>query len=445
MSGKFFSLEWFKSKIEQSIEKVVASKVESLIETEQVEQEYVKPYKSLKLVNNVLTVVLEDGSVISKSEFPLERFYEIKNAKNLNELLILLKDEKFVEEIKEAKKIISKIEKLSKLKDFELVNNSLVFKQTSRSIPKLLVDKIFEIVEKYNDVEDINKKLKNDVEYQSLKRFFMWCCLNPRAEVADKLYEFLENNSFRITKQGFFVALRNVVTVKTENNKELIDLISNSYNKIKAVWRQTPEKYEVVKINNEYSIRKINKHVEHEGEVLGTLKEMYLNLPNMSENRYTDAHTKTFDIRIGQKVWMDPKDCNWSIADCAEAGLHFTSDEINYVGCGDTSVLVLINPMKVVGIGTSKGRCYEYFPIMTVPRKESTKILHDLEFDTLELDEIYVIDELESLEEKVKQGFVTEATKHNFNLPNISNLEIRKIVINLNEISTEIENRVINS
>jgi hypothetical protein len=45
--------------------------------------------------------------------------------------------------------------------------------------------------------------------------------------------------------------------------------------------------------------------------------------------------------------------------------------------------------MKVVGIGQHKGRCYEYLPIMTVPREEATQILHDGDFDTLQLDDEY--------------------------------------------------------
>ena len=167
------------------------------------------------------------------------------------------------------------------------------------------------------------------------------------------------------------------------------------------------------------------------GELIGNLKELYLDLPNRAENRFTDDWTKTFDIRIGSPVSMPIEKCNWSTQDCAAAGLHFTADQIHYVGCGDTSVLVLINPMKVVGIGKHKGRCYEYLPIMTVPREEATEILHDLDFDTLALDEDYAIHELESLTEKAKEGFTAEASKHSFNLPSISTIEIENIVTSL--------------
>jgi len=136
------------------------------------------------------------------------------------------------------------------------------------------------------------------------------------------------------------------------------------------------------------------------------------------------------------------EDCNWSTQDCAAAGLHFTSNEIHYVGCGDTSVLMLINPMKVVGIGSAKGRCYEYLPIMTVPRDEATQILRDLDFDTIDLDEFYVETQLESLSEKAMEAFTEETKKYQFNLSPISSSEIGKIVKNLNKIKDDLRKRV---
>ena len=182
--------------------------------------------------------------------------------------------------------------------------------------------------------------------------------------------------------------------------------------------------------------------IDH-GEEIGKLTDLYLDLPNRHENRFTDDWTKTFDIRIGKVVNMPKEECNWSTQDCAAAGLHFTADQIHYVGCGDQSVLVLINPMKVVGIGQHKGRCYEYLPIMTVPREEATKILHDNQFDTLQLDEEYAIRELENLEIKVQEGFVAETSKYEFNLPNVSSADIRSIVGSLESMKSQIQNRVV--
>jgi hypothetical protein len=79
---------------------------------------------------------------------------------------------------------------------------------------------------------------------------------------------------------------------------------------------------------------------------------------------------------------------------------------------------------------------------MTVPREEATSILHDVSFDTLELDEDYAIRELESLAEKVQAGFVAEANKYEFNLPTLSSRELKNIVASLDEMKKEITKRV---
>jgi hypothetical protein len=498
------SLKWFKSAIERTIEKVVENKIEQAfneLDNEEGGQTpsfhpdaqwystttaTVKPYLNIKMVNDNLTIVLLDGSIITKSPADADDFHAAKNAQSEAQLIDLVstqevKDQrrKAEAEYEKAKAIQRGAEYLATLDEFEMKHGSLYLKGINRSIPPLMVEGFLEIVGKYNGTD-------ND-PFRGMHRFFMWCCLNPRAEVADKLYDFLQKNSFSITKQGFFVALRNVVTLHGSN--ELVHFVSNAYNKVKAVWKKKPDSYYVFLQEGEYKmvqsdamytnetgtcsycdgsgtipydendgddwfenaecpecdgsgVYEILAGVDH-GELIGNLTELYLDLPNRAENRFTDAHTRTFDIRIGRPVSMPMSECNWSTADCAHAGLHFTSDEIHYVGCGDTSVLVLINPMKVVGIGESKGRCYEYLPIMTVPTDEATEILHDLDFDTLELDESYAVRELENLAEKAKEGFTAEAKKYDFNLPALSAVEVYSIVKSLDEIKQEISKRIV--
>ena len=487
------SLKWFKSAIERTIEKVVENKIEQAFnqldnEEGQTAPSYhssEKPYLNIKMVNDTLTIVMNDGNIITKAPATSVDFNAARDCRTEACLFDLVstqevKDErrKAEAEYEKAKAIQKGAEYLATLEEFEMKDGSLYLKGINRSLPPLLVEEFLEVVGKYDGT--------NSDEFNALHRFFMWCCLNPRAEVTDKLFGFLKKNSFSITKQGFFVALRNVVTLHGSN--ELVQFVSNAYNKVKAVWKKNPADYFVFLQNGEYKM--VHKdamfkdelascsycdgsgtipaddygdgyedsdecpecdgkgeyvdttRVDH-GEEIGNLTDLYLDLPNRAENRFTDAHTQTFDIRIGRPVNMPMEDCNWSTADCAHAGLHFTSDEIHYVGCGDTSVLILINPMKVVGIGESKGRCYEYLPIMTVPREEATEILHDLDFDTLELDESYAVRELDNLAEKAKEGFTAEAKKYDFNLPALSAVEVYTIVKSLDEIKQEISKRIV--
>ena len=410
---------------------------------------FVKPYKHLKMVNDVLTIVLNDGNILTKSNATQDDFKTAQSAASEAVLfgLVMSQDIKAEREAREAdiaraRAMQQGLEKLSTLKDFIVKDNSVYLKGINRSLPQLLVEEFLVIVDRYSDTPSlyVQDSLDLDEEFQSLKRFFMWCCLNPRAEVAHELYRFLKENSFRITKQGFFVALRNVVSLCDDT--ELVDFVSNSYNKIKAIWKKNPDEFRVVKTDDgDYSLEKVTESPN--GEIVGNLTSLYLELPQMKNNRYTDDWTKTFDIRVGQPVNMPLSDCNWSTQDCAAAGLHFTSDQIHYVGCGDTSMLILINPMKVVGIGQHKGRCYEYLPIMTVPREEATQILHDGDFDTLQLDDEYAIRELQGLAERAQAGFVAESRKYDFNIPTVSIAELNNIVLSLDEMMSEIVSRIV--
>ena len=485
------SLKWFKNAIERTIEKVVENKIDQAFneldnEEGQTGPSYHssgKPYLNIKMVNDTLTIVMNDGNIITKSPATSEHFNAARDCKTEACLFDLVSTQEIKDERRKAEAAYEKAkaiqrgaEFLATLKEFEMKDGSLYLKGINRSLPQLLVEEFLEVVGKHSGTD-------ND-EFNALHRFFMWCCLNPRAEVANDLFNFLKKNSFSITKQGFFVALRNVVTL--HGSTELVHFVSNAYNKVKAVWKKKPDEYHVFLENGEYKMVHGDAMYKKEtstcsycdgsgtipcededwddssecyecdgtgecedivlavkGENIGNLTELYLDLPNRAENRFTDAHTKTFDIRIGRPVNMPMEDCNWSRADCAHAGLHFTSDEIHYVGCGDTSVLILINPMKVVGIGDAKGRCYEYLPIMTVPREEATEILHDLDFDTLELDESYAVRELDNLAEKAKEGFTAEAKKHDFNLPALSAVEVYTIVKSLDEIKQEISKRIV--
>ena len=483
-----FTLEWFKSKKGKKLAKLLIEE-QSMI-NELIKKEVEKPYKKLKLVNDVLTVVLNNGDVISKPSSSVHDFQEVTNAKTETEVISLFGSIKFykerekgIVETEKAKTVRDNFYLLKKLDDFEVSESSVKLKGINRTIPQLLVEKFVEVVSRHICAnENIQEECNKDVEYVALKRFFMWCCLNPRAEVADKLYDFLMANSFRITKQGFFVALRNVVTIHGSN--ELVKFVSETYTKVKAVWKKSPSDYHIIMFDEggytmihkdqlfvtvtekcpdcdgtgsvwdeEYDGWETCWNCDDNGEVtsteknyvgtdLGVLTDLYLDLPNRAENRFTDDWTKTFDIRIGKVVSMPMEECNWSTQDCAASGLHFTSDEIHYVGCGDQSVLMLINPMRVVGIGEKKGRCYEYLPISTVSRDEATLILHDLDFDTIDLDEFYVENELESLAEKAQESFVVESKKHEFNLPSISSSEIGNIVNSLNRMKDELGKRV---
>ena len=498
--SKFLSMQWFKSKIEFAVEKVITNKIESLMEQEDsdvpgsdYDVDKRVPYLNIKMVNDVLTVVMKDGDVLTKPNATEKDFFMAKGARTEEDIYLIIASADVVSEKRDREAEVNRlralhrgIDQLKNLRQFKVEGNTVYLTGINRSLPQLLVEKFIEIVypitnNSYLSSQEIADILDMNDEFLAHKRFFLWCCLNPRAEVADSLYDFLNKNGMKLTKQGFFVALRNIVV--NHGSAELVDFVSNAYNKVKAVWKKSPDNYTVFLENGQYKLvhnddihearivecdscegrgevwdEDENDYVtcdvcdgegeythqfetEH-GERIGGLTELYLDLPNRHENRFTDNWSRTFDIRIGQVVSMPIDECNWSTQDCATAGLHFAGHTAPYVLCGDTTVFTLHNPMKVVGIGTEKGRCYEYLPFMTTNIQEADEIMNSRDFDFLQLDEEYAINELQSLEEKVKAGFVAEAKKYDFNLPHISAAEIKNIVSSLEEMKHEIANRI---
>ncbi len=383
MENKFMSLEWFKSSTERAIEKVVANKLESLIEKPEHTCK-AKLYLNVKLVNDTLIIVLLNGEIINKAGATEQDFNDVLTAKSIEDVMNIVTSEKVKEEritheaeVNKIKALQKGIQTLSDLPDFDVIDNVVYLTGTSRSMPQLLVEKFIEIVDRvkyYKGLGFTPDALNENDDYLAHKNFFMWCCLNPRAEVANELYRFLTDNSFKITKQGFFVALRNVVTL--HGSPELVYFISNAYNKVKAVWKKNPDDYTIFLEEGEYklvhkdNLTKTETHTSttcpdclgdggwyssdncndwddekwedcercdgtgeveeytyteewpiNHGQRIGTLTEIYLDLPNREENRFTDNYTRTFDIRVGQVVSMPKEECNWSTQDCATAGL----------------------------------------------------------------------------------------------------------------------------
>ena len=453
-----FSLKWFRSNNQEKLEKLELEKKEKELELLNLQlKESKKLYKMLSLVNNNLTIVLQDGSIISKSNATENDVQEIKLATSESEILRIVKDvniqqEKVTEELtREDIEMYSEGFELFKyLDDFYTEGNTVYLSGTNRSLPDLLVKKFIEIITRVDKVfseESLQDALNNDEEYLSHKKFFMWCCLNPNARSAEDLYGFLEKHNMKIDRHGNFYAYRRVKTVGNDN-KELVDFISNTYNKIKAVWKKSPKKFKVVTVpdSKKYELKQSDFNVENTEYIcLGDLEYLYLNLPNMKENRYTDAHTGKMDYRVGQiaSIPRDEGDDDNTV-NCGK-GLHICSSEYDYSGFGDVPVLAIVNPMDVLAAPineVSKLRTSRWFFAMTLPENEKY-ILDERDFNVLELGDIFNEKCFEDIEEHVKNGFTEEVKRHTFTLPTLSSKELSTIINSLEEISNVINNRVV--
>ena len=453
-----FSLKWFRSNNQEKLEKLELEKKEKELELLNLQlKESKKLYKMLSLVNNNLTIVLQDGSIISKSNATENDVQEIKLATSESEILKIVKDvniqqEKVTEELtREDIEMYSEgFELFQYLDDFYTEGNTVYLSGTNRSLPDLLVKKFIEIITRVDKVfseESLQEKLNKDEEYLSHKKFFMWCCLNPNAQSAEDLYGFLEKHNMKIDRHGNFYAYRRVKTVGNDS-KELVDFISNTYNKIKAVWKKSPKKFKVVTVpdSKKYELKQYDFNVENTEYIcLGDLEYLYLNLPNMKENRYTSAHTGQEDYRVGNVISMPRNEGDDNNSISCSMGFHAASKEYDYSGFGDQDILVIINPMHVLAVPKGeigKLRTCRWFFAMTL-EKDERYILDEEDFNVLELGDIYNEKCFEDIEEHVKNGFTEEVKRHTFTLPTLSSKELSTIINSLEEISNVINNRVV--
>ena len=175
------SLKWFKSAIERTIEKVVENKIEQAFDQLDKQQEegvqtpssnntwystntntaVTKPYLNIKMVNDTLTIVLNDGNIITKSPANADDFTKAKTCTTEACLLNLVgspeiqsERRKAEAEYEKAKAIQRGAEYLATLDQFEMKNNALYLKGINRSLPPLLVEEFLEVVGKHGNTDN---------------------------------------------------------------------------------------------------------------------------------------------------------------------------------------------------------------------------------------------------------------------------------------------------
>ena len=314
----FFSMNWFKSK--RDLESVIDKNKERIkVLQDELNKPAVltippkalhvagvdRPYRKVKLVNDVLTIILTDGSVISKSGSLYDDFLAVRSAETEEEVLNVVSNpegrkqlEKVIENISKLEKICSNIDLLVESGEFEFRDDALYMVGVDRSIPELLIEE-FSSIFNNNQYDDVTMTSY----YQSLKKFWLKCCLNPNAQSAEDLYTFLSKHQFRIDRHGNFYAYRRVVSIRGETDQAFVDFVSNAYNKVKAVWKKKPDNFRVVKLEDDSLHLEEVKH-SVSGTIVGNLDTLYKELATVKGNSYTDAHTGSFDYKVGKSVSM---------------------------------------------------------------------------------------------------------------------------------------------
>lgn len=202
---------------------------------------------------------------------------------------------------------------------------------------------------------------------ESLLNFWNWTCLNPNDDARNDLFGWFKTGNFTITNSGQIIAYRCVAVKQQGDNSELIKFAEESYTKVKS-WKLSPKDFAVISVEGGLDILNVNSNPEivDNERFLGYLSELIADLnSNGSGDVYTDNHTKTMTIRIGEEVSMPRKDCDEERENSCSRGLHFMSKKYN-LRLGGQKLVVLINPMNIVAFPSydnTKGRCCAYLPV----------------------------------------------------------------------------------
>ena len=315
--------------------------------------------------NNQYVVVIDCNSDSFEGYITPDKVEQLKSA-DTQTIINLLTPPKVEEKgsdfdvDKEEKEIVSNfLDIFNDVDDFEVVGNSVFFKNIrSVEIPSLIVARFVEILDKYRpkieNLENWGKSLLLDEEYQSLKAFTLKLLLNPLPHSREDLVVFMRNNDIRISKAGNLILYRNIVKVG-KTNKSLVEFVSNQYFKVKG-WKKNPSKFKVVTIpnSNVFELKSFEFNVENTNYIcLGDLKFLYNNLSELKENTYTSWHNKgRYTIKIGSIYKIDEtlEKLNTTRYACQGGALHAVNYSYNYSYFGDTKVVVLVNPSKVLTI-----------------------------------------------------------------------------------------------
>ena len=217
---------------------------------------------------------------LTEHEKQLEIEFEIKKeeSKKLNDIL------DFMKEVKENGHDI-----------FEVFENSLYVKGIRISTPELLIREI------------MKAQTENNTERLSaLLNFWKLCALNPDPRARFDLFKFLVNHNLTLTPSGNFVAYRTVNVYKS-GDAELEKFVTQEWLKVKR-WKKSTKNYNIHQwVDGSYGVMGL-ANTSHKGtqdsSFIGNLDELYHNISAVAGNVYTDNHTGTCRIKIGEPVAM---------------------------------------------------------------------------------------------------------------------------------------------
>lgn len=359
---------------------------------------------------------------LSEAEEQLKIDFDIKKEESQKMLDIL----DFMKSIKEKGHSI-----------FEVVENTIRVKGINISIPELLVRELM---------------LACKEREQALLNFWKLCALNPDPRARFDLFRFLTNHKLTITPSGHFIAYR-TVNIKEQGDSNLEAFVTQEFLKVKR-WKKAPKSYNILHdvSDDTYECAKTESSYANNFKVLGNLAEMYENIGSLSGNVYTDAHTGTMTIKMGEPVSMPREAVDPDNNNSCSYGLHLGNEDFmrNNMGYfGKVGVVALVNPKNVTSVpvyDSGKMRTCEYLPISIAEIDENN---HIVPVDIEVFDYEYAQNTLEELEEiaKLSSRELEEYKKHEFIALEVDfkmlKVVMDSVTMSVSEANNKLKNRVI--
>ena len=316
--------------------------------------------KNIIKTSQFISVTLDSGVVLVTGDTSSEMFKRIRDAKSDDDIIALIDTD--YDNMDPLEKPVSA--DLRALVSGEISSDYLVIKGNSAYIPS-----ISELTVPQDFAEQVlaaELEGKEDLLTTYLN-FWTLISMNPDSNVRNNIFWFIRKWDIKISKSGLLIAYRNADYKKDGNfSKEFVDKVTNDYIKVRAQ-KQSPKNYFYADDDFKVLVSTKKGHIKPEDKE--TLADWYEAVTNTDSTPvFTDHHSHTFTIRIGETVSMPREKCCSDQNVSCSTGLHAGSAgwlTENYYG--DTGLMVLINPAKVTSIPTvddyGKLRCCEYLPV----------------------------------------------------------------------------------
>ena len=332
-----------------------------------------KPFSKVYYSNENITVILDDGAVLSQTGVSQDRFNQVLVSNTKTEIEDILfginvKQKETVETPEEKELVSRNLDVIRRNSMFKVCGDNVMLKDVNLPMPAPVIASFIELLEKKEAYVEMNGTISVstlDEQIQALTMFWLKLALNTLPQSREDLLVFCRKNDVRITKNGNLILYRRIVSRSTAD-KALVTFITQEYYRIKKEGKD-PRNFAVSFCGGVYGtvdLEDQDKVGMWKDTLMSNFQVMYEELPTYDTNDFTAHHDRNVNIKLGAVYSIPDSGINLNNSICAAGGLHAAAVNYDYSGFGDVPVVVLVNPSKAITVPmgeTGKLRTTEMF------------------------------------------------------------------------------------